>query len=485
MGKVFSEKGKKLLIRRILPAGVILAAFTGCAYAVNSAQYSDRFLPGTVIDGVDVSNLTFKEAESGIKAAKDNYELTIRFRGGSEEKLTKDDVGLGYDCSAELMQLMNDQNRYAWLSRELGGSSNISLKTPYTVDEDEFSKAINALPELKDGNYAAPVNAKLMLGNDGLFTMRNEIEGSEIRTTALADVAKAAIAEGQTVLDLTSDAAEGVYEEPEVTSENESLSKRMKKLNKFLSAKVTLRMSDGTERVVDSKITKNWITLDKNGEFYVDDSAVYRQARRYIADMAKADDNYGFFRSFASTNYGMQKFHTDSIHGHSLNQTAMAKALTKYLLKGKTATLDPVYLQCIDVLDPHFGGTYVEVDIYEQHVYCYKEGELVFDCNCVTGTESYSRTPSGIFSIDEKVRGRRLEGYNSAGQKTYSVWVNFWICFYPHYGLHDASWRGSFGGDIYTYDGSHGCVNLSYSSAEAIYDLMDYGTPVIILRGEV
>ena len=89
-----------------------------------------------------------------------------------------------------------------------------------------------------------------------------------------------------------------------------------------------------------------------------------------------------------------------------------------------------------------------------------------------------------IFSVEEKIRGRNLQGYNSAGEMTYSVWVNFWICFLPHYGLHDASWRGSFGGDIYEYDGSHGCVNLSYNSASTLYDLVDYDTPVIVLRGE-
>ena len=66
----------------------------------------------------------------------------------------------------------------------------------------------------------------------------------------------------------------------------------------------------------------------------------------------------------------------------------------------------------------------------------------------------------------------------------YSVYVNYWMSFLPHYGLHDASWRDEFGGDIYEYDGSHGCVNLSYDSARTIYGLIDYGTPVIVLRGE-
>jgi lipoprotein-anchoring transpeptidase ErfK/SrfK len=58
------------------------------------------------------------------------------------------------------------------------------------------------------------------------------------------------------------------------------------------------------------------------------------------------------------------------------------------------------------------------------------------------------------------------------------------MCFRPHYGLHDASWRDEFGGDIYEEDGSHGCVNLPTSAAATLYDLVDYGTPVIVFRGE-
>ena len=47
-------------------------------------------------------------------------------------------------------------------------------------------------------------------------------------------------------------------------------------------------------------------------------------------------------------------------------------------------------------------------------------------------------------------------------------------------GLHDANWRWEFGGEIYQWSGSHGCVNLPYYLAEVIYNNMDIGTPVIV-----
>ena len=48
------------------------------------------------------------------------------------------------------------------------------------------------------------------------------------------------------------------------------------------------------------------------------------------------------------------------------------------------------------------------------------------------------------------------------------------------WGLHDASWRSSFGGSIYVYNGSHGCVNLPSSAAAELYEIIDVGCPVLI-----
>ena len=63
----------------------------------------------------------------------------------------------------------------------------------------------------------------------------------------------------------------------------------------------------------------------------------------------------------------------------------------------------------------------------------------------------------------------------------YESFVSYWMCFLGHgYGLHDASWRSNFGGDIYKYSGSHGCVNLPTNKAPELYNLISVGTVVII-----
>ena len=65
----------------------------------------------------------------------------------------------------------------------------------------------------------------------------------------------------------------------------------------------------------------------------------------------------------------------------------------------------------------------------------------------------------------------------------YESFVSYWMPFSGGYGLHDASWRSSFGGSIYKTNGSHGCVNLPSSKASALYSEIYVGIPVIAFGG--
>jgi lipoprotein-anchoring transpeptidase ErfK/SrfK len=62
----------------------------------------------------------------------------------------------------------------------------------------------------------------------------------------------------------------------------------------------------------------------------------------------------------------------------------------------------------------------------------------------------------------------------------YETPVNFWMPFYGGCGFHSAEWRWAFGGNIYTYDGSHGCVNCPYDFAKILYENSYIGMTVIV-----
>ena len=121
------------------------------------------------------------------------------------------------------------------------------------------------------------------------------------------------------------------------------------------------------------------------------------------------------------------------------------------------------------------GDSYVEVDLTGQKVWLYKDGKQLLEADCVTGTYGTDRqTPGGVYSIYYMQSPAVLQGAGYASPVTY------WMAFNGGIGLHDASWRyGSFGGDIYKTNGSHGCVNLPEDAAKQIYETVEIGYPVV------
>ena len=59
--------------------------------------------------------------------------------------------------------------------------------------------------------------------------------------------------------------------------------------------------------------------------------------------------------------------------------------------------------------------------------------------------------------------------------------MGYWIPFIGNsWALHDANWRSRFGGDIYQYAGSHGCVNLPADKAKELFGLCKVGDVVVV-----
>ena len=116
---------------------------------------------------------------------------------------------------------------------------------------------------------------------------------------------------------------------------------------------------------------------------------------------------------------------------------------------------------------------YVEVDISDQTLWLYEDGDVKLEADVVTGKKAKYDTRLGCHKIYSKEKGRYLTGSN------YKVWVDFWMPFDRGQGLHDASWRKTFNKDDYL-NGSHGCVNMKYTDAEEVHNEVSVGTNVLV-----
>ncbi|EKD46175.1 MAG: ErfK/YbiS/YcfS/YnhG family protein, partial [uncultured bacterium] len=119
---------------------------------------------------------------------------------------------------------------------------------------------------------------------------------------------------------------------------------------------------------------------------------------------------------------------------------------------------------------------YIEVDISEQRLRAYREGEEVFTTLVSTGIYRYP-TPIGTFSVRDHVKSQRMTWeYGPDHPDNYDLAnVPNVMHFYQGYALHGAYWHNNFGRRM-----SHGCINIPLGAAEWLYNWADNGDAVIV-----
>lgn len=272
-----------------------------------------------------------------------------------------------------------------------------------------------------------------------------------------------------------------VYENEDVDTENAELQKEVDTLNTYAAAKITYQFGSQTE-TLDIGTFHDWLTYS-DGNVSLDDSKV----KAYVQQLAGKYNTRYKDRGFRTTGGAVVTIPSShNEYGYHINQDAEIAQIKTDLASGKEVTREPIYDSKNSYGNPvYYGrngvddlnGTYVEVSIAQQHLWFYKNGQLVVESDVVTGNESTGHgTITGAFPIAFKVSPYTM----SSAENGYVVNVQYWMPFYEGEGLHDASWRSSFGGTIYQSDGSHGCVNLPSDVAATIYNNCEPGMAVIL-----
>ena len=163
---------------------------------------------------------------------------------------------------------------------------------------------------------------------------------------------------------------------------------------------------------------------------------------------------------------------------YTLDQAALAALLEPQLRQLESFRVDAPFLCTKPDGEPFsLGDSYIEVDITNQHMTYYQDGRLVVDTDIVSGQPGGHATPSGLYHSYYKCEDIWLTG------EDYFVFVDYWISVTPDttIGLHDADWRTNFGGEVYLYGGSHGCVNTPKEAMKKIYDTINVDDHIPIL----
>lgn len=443
----------------LLLALALVLCFCGCqagkgAQAEEPAVYT--FPAATTVAGVDISGMTKEAAWSAIAAAASDYTLALDVDGATLSIAAQD---IDLKCSQDVFETaaVNMENGFAGDFSQLVSFNEGKLRA---IMSQNFNKAVT--------------NAAIVFDEAaGQYALLPDANGQKSNPNELVAAAAEAIVNLVPQHTLT-----GVSEviSPVRSADDPSLQNALAQANQMIGVQLSYSFTrDGkTDTLqIPAEVLRSFVYIADDGITpQIDTEAVEIYATE-LQDTYSIEGKSGAFKTTAGSTVNI----TVSYNGNYVDIDRLVEDIIQCMKDGTSETRTAPY-QASGVRDMPYGGTYVEVNLTAQRLWFYKNGELIVSSKLVSGKVAENMcTPTGVYSLYNKKLDTYLVG------EDYRTFVNYWMPFHGGYGLHDATWRGAFGGEIYLYNGSHGCVNLPLGTASKIYNNISVGTKVILYGG--
>lgn len=458
------EEKKRAKRRKVIKWSVISFSSLLIIYLGVSIYFMNRFHFGATINTMSVAFKTVEEINEQMTEELNKYALEIEGQGGLKDEITAKEIELKYNSHDKVQDFKDNQNPFNWIVGVFN-KRDLKLSEIATYDEVALKQCFNNLSFFNAANEIKPQNPTFKYTNNG-YEVVKEVNGNVVKKDILYTQVVNAILNGETNLDLNKI---DCYEKPKYTADSKEVIEAKNTLNKYVTSKITYTFGDRSE-VLDGATINTWLKVDENLNVSMDKDKV----KNYIDTLGNKYDTFGGTRDFKTSSGTIVKV-SGGDYGWTIHRANEVESLITDITSGKTLTKEPKYYKkAVSRSSNDIGDTYVEVDLTKQYLWFYKNGNLIVKGNIVTGNVSSKHsTPQGTYTLDYKQKDAVLRGPG------YAAPVTYWMPFNGGIGLHDATWRSTFGGNIYKTDGSHGCVNLPFSVAEKIFYNIESGTPVV------
>ncbi len=469
---------------------LLLIAVIAAAYGVGFLYYRNRFTANTFVNGVAVGGKTLEEAEALFEHKEVPSSMQVTTPSENVIDIPLNDVDYRFNYPDELSKIMNDIDKKSWFVY-------LMRKTDYSFNDVSSFDKTKLFSEIESADWgnAENANAEIKSGDEGYYIIP-EVQGDVFDMAGLENYLAGELENN--VYNVNS-VDSGAYVRPDTVEED--LEKKVETLNKFWNMEINYDFNYTKEKLTGKTLAK-LVKVKRDGSYEINDEAI----GSYIEKLQDKYDTYGKDRKFKSTLQGKitvkwatkqgDQVNSDSIYGWWLDYDKSCDQLKKMIEKGENRKkVTPIYytdpngfIEYTGVpeartKDDDIGKTYIEVDLTNQQWWYYKKGKKKRHGYIVSGqTTSYARTTlEGLYKIVDKDVNHKMKDRNADGEE-WDTTCNYWNRISDvGIGMHDSTWRGgAFGGDIYKWNGSHGCINMSYDDAQYIYENVPIGTPVVM-----
>lgn len=462
----------KRLLKHVAVIFGIVSVSLMATYVGLAVYYHNAFPYGTWINGIYCTGRSLQEVNDDL-AKQFTYDgVTVEDKDGSRYLITAEEISYQFDFKKALEIYQQQQNPWMWID-SLFGKNQVNLVPVVSYDSEAFDTCFEALPFCRERRPDKDRRVEIVRTPQGyeLVNERTDILFVEEARGAVLTAVEEAKSEVLLV-------EAGCYHDLELTAQMRETLDIWEKLKNFQQCDIVYRMGE-EEIPVNAAVVCDWIAVDDNGRFSLDDAGELQlrenAIEEFIASLAQKYDTVGASRQFLSTRGDLVTVE-GGLYGNKLDQEAETAYLKEAFAAKRSEVHEPAYLQeAWKQGSEDIGSTYIEVDMTEQKMYYYVDGVLTIDTPIVTGNTSRRMgTPSGVNFVYAKQKNRILRGRN------YASHVDFWMPVKGNIGIHDAAWRGKFGGTIYQTNGSHGCINTPRAAMEQLFEMAEVGTPVVM-----
>lgn len=479
---------RKFLIGFISTIGAAAVLVAAAVVALNAYyNYYGVFPMRVWINGTYCTGMTADEVVSMLENSYDPDldKISVCTADGESHELLLREYGVSvtYDNMVKSC-LINETSHYKWLE---------NIRTPriYKIlpaccyDIDTIKSKLGELDWLNERLYHAQNTVSIVKSETGGYILVDETKDLLLKENAVELISNEIVNQltcftsPSHQIDLSSGENKKVcYQNIPYTSEMKDTLSKWEGIQEFQDFKITYKFGDRDE-VIDEAVVSNWMALDDKGNiiFDEDDKPVLDQTMidEYVAYLSTTYNTVGIERKFKTTRGDTVTVASGS-YGNAIDEKAEYEFLLNAFLNKESGIRIPQYIsEAKEKGSDDIGDTYIEIDMGNQHMYYYADGALVIDTPVVTGNASRGwNTPAKVCFVYFKQKNRVLRGAN------YATPVKYWMAVDGNIGIHDATWRGEFGGEIYKTNGSHGCINTPLEIMTELYDIVETGTPVVM-----
>lgn len=471
------ERDRKKIAKRLGISFGVLVALLALLYFLGVLAFHSVLMPNSKVSSIDMSFKTKDQVSADLSDAIGKYNFKVKGHG-MNATITSSEAGIALDADEVATRIVESQDPWRWPLMILA-EHDVSPAVAEAMSATGLSEVIRAEVDRVNEAARAPVDATVAFVEESkAFEVIPEIAGTMLD---FERVLEATIA-GTLVLDDNIILTKDVLLQPQVFEDDKRLSQAALEANRLVKADVRLSL-DGTEvAVVDAGVIWPWVEISPEFEVVFNADKMNDWAK----DIASKCNTVGSTRTYTRPD-GKVITVSGGSYGWRIDADSLVRSITDAINNGTIGTIDIPVQQAgsgfTALGGQDWGKRYVDVDLSEQYARFYDDaGSIIWESPIVSGLPRDGRaTPRGVYSLNQKASPSTLIGYKPDGTKDYETKVQYWMPFKGNaVGFHDASWQSSFGGNRYTYSGSHGCVNLPPAKAKELYGIIRTGDVVVV-----